>query len=80
MTGPTFLEIYLPPDRFVTRLLNVGDVAGEEPEFRTWCNIGSPMDFLKLRRVVSVYVATNGITGKSQSIPRHSSYYNFAMG
>ncbi len=63
VTGPTFLVIDLPPDRFVCRLLNVVDVAGEDPEFGTSCDIGSPTGFLKLRRVVSVYVATNGKNG-----------------
>ncbi len=63
VTGPTFLVIDLPPDRFVCRLLNVGDVVVENLEFGTSCHVGSAMDFLKLRRVVSVYVATNGKNG-----------------
>ena len=67
MTGSTFLVIP-PPDRFVPRLPNVGDVVGEDPEFGTSCNIGSSMDFLKLRRAVSVYVATNGKNGKGPPI------------
>ena len=65
MTGPTFLVIP-PPDRFVPRILNVGDVVGEDPEFGTSWNIGSPMGFLQPLRRVSVYVATNGKNGTCQ--------------